>query len=248
MADKPRDPAASIWVAPRKERRRGSAPAGLSRERIVRAAVALLDAEGVAAFSMRKLAGELAVTPMSVYWYVDTKDELLELALDEALGELAIPPFEEHGDWRRHLRELAHLYRHCFQQHPWAAQLAGQFLAIGPNALLFSTSAVSAAVHSGLDGEWLGGALGLVFSYTYGFALVEAQWSLRARASGLEEDAFHRHVYGVAEQADPRFVENADLVHPMLEGGVAAARDRQFEQGLDLALAGIDATVSAGRR
>ncbi|WP_371494088.1 TetR/AcrR family transcriptional regulator [Kitasatospora sp. NBC_00374] len=249
MVDRPRDPSVSVWVAPPKARRRGSAPTGLSRDAIVRAAVALLDADGIQAFSMRKLAGELDVTPMSVYWYVDNKDELLELALDEVLGEMRIPPLnadaDADADWRHHLRTLAHEYRRCIQQHPWAAQLAGQFLALGPHAVSFTTSAVAAVARSGLAGDRLGGALGLVLQFAYGFALAESQWLLRVRVAGLTEDELHRVVYGIVEQADARLLENADLVSREVEGGVAAARDRQFEQGLDMALAGIDAAIAA---
>lgn len=54
----------------------------------------MLDAEGLAKFSMRRLAAELNVTAMSVYWYVDTKDDLLELALDAVFGELELPDAE----------------------------------------------------------------------------------------------------------------------------------------------------------
>ncbi|GAA1084503.1 TetR/AcrR family transcriptional regulator [Kitasatospora arboriphila] len=247
MADKPRDPAVSIWVAPPRERRRGSAPAGLSRERIVRTAVALLDADGVQAFSMRKLAAALDVTPMSVYWYVDNKDELLELALDEAFGDMRIPPLGDGDDWRAHLRLLAHEYRRCLHEHPWAARLAGQFLALGPNALFFSTSAIGAIRRTGLTGERLGGALGLVLQFVYGFALAESQWQERVRASGLQEDELNRVVRGVAERADARFLDNADLLPPTEDGGLRASRDSQFEAGLDIALAGIDATVAAQR-
>ncbi|MFD9129064.1 TetR/AcrR family transcriptional regulator [Kitasatospora sp. NPDC059571] len=245
MADKPRDPAVSVWVAPPKGRRRGSAPAGLSRDRIVRAAVDLLDADGVAAFSMRRLAAALDVTAMSVYWYVDTKDDLLELALDEVLGGMSLPPLGDGDDWRAHLRTMAHQYRQCFQQHPWAAELTGRYLALGPNALFFSTSAIGAITRSGLPGDQYGGALGLLFQYVYGFAQVEAQWQLRVRASGLDEDAFHAQVFGIVEQADRRFLENEELVRSHVEGGAAAARDRQFEQGLAMALAGIDAAIAA---
>jgi AcrR family transcriptional regulator len=245
MADKPRDPGVSVWLAPPKERRRGTAPAGLNRDRIVRAAVALLDADGVQAFSMRRLATALEVTAMSVYWYVDTKDDLLELALDEVLGELRIPPFGADDDWRAHLRTLAHQYRRCFQNHPWAAQLATQFLAVGPNALFFSTSAIGAMTRSGLPGDQLAGALGLLFQFTYGFAMVESQWALRVRASGMDEDDFHRRVFGIVAQVDARFLENEDLVAAHTDGGVAAARDRQFEAGLDLALAGVEAAIAA---
>ncbi|MFJ1709663.1 TetR/AcrR family transcriptional regulator [Kitasatospora sp. NPDC088346] len=249
MVDQPRDPSVSVWVAPPEGRRRGSAPAGLSRDGIVRAAVALLDADGIQAFSMRKLAAGLDVTPMSVYWYVDNKDELLELALDDALGEMRVPPLaEDDTDWRHHLRTLAHEYRRCIQQHPWAAQLSGRFLAIGPNAVLFSTSAVAAVTRSGLAGDRLAGALGLVLQFAYGFALAESQWLLRVRATGGDEDELHRVVHGIAGRADARLLENTDLVSREVEGGVAAARDRQFEHGLEMALAGIEAAVAAHPR
>ncbi|MFE2340376.1 TetR/AcrR family transcriptional regulator, partial [Streptomyces sp. NPDC059431] len=81
----------SVWLAARpavRARRRSEAPSGLDRDRITAATVRLLDAEGLARFSMRRLAAELGVTAMSLYWYVDTKHDLLELALDSALGEL----------------------------------------------------------------------------------------------------------------------------------------------------------------
>lgn len=92
-ADRAKGPArTSVWTEHRTSRgRRGSQPAGLDRGRIVDAAVRLLDAEGLAKFSMRRLAAELDVTAMSIYWYIDTKDDLLELALDAAFGTLRLP-------------------------------------------------------------------------------------------------------------------------------------------------------------
>ncbi|MFE2309823.1 TetR/AcrR family transcriptional regulator, partial [Streptomyces sp. NPDC059411] len=97
----------SVWLAARpavRARRRSEAPSGLDRDRITAATVRLLDAEGLARFSMRRLAAELGVTAMSLYWYVDTKHDLLELALDSALGELdrsAGPPGGGGGRARR---------------------------------------------------------------------------------------------------------------------------------------------------
>ncbi|MFF7632000.1 TetR/AcrR family transcriptional regulator [Kitasatospora sp. NPDC008050] len=246
MTDKPRDPTVSIWVRPPKRPKRGSAPTGLSRDRIVCATVALLDAEDAQSFSMRKLAAELDVTPMSLYWYVDTKDELLELALDHVLGETRSSALEEHEDWRHQLRAMAHAYRDCFQRHPWAAALAGQFVALGPNSLAFSTGGVQAVLGTGLPRELLSAALGLIFEYTYGFAVLEAQWTRRLRESGLSEDEFYRLVYGVAQQVDPRFVENADKVEMSPADAFGAARTHRFTQGLELALAGIEATIVGG--
>ena len=94
----------SVWLDRRtpSRTRKADQPA-LDRDRITAATVRLLDAEGPAKFSMRRLAAELDVTAMSLYWYVDTKDDLLELALDTAFAE--IPPSREDADWRDRLRD-----------------------------------------------------------------------------------------------------------------------------------------------
>src|SRR4051812_259378 len=131
----------SVWLEGkvRPSGRGGGQPSGLDRDRITGVTVRLLDAEGLARFSMRRLAAELNVTAMSVYWYVDTKDDLLELALDAALGELRLPdPDAADEDWRDQLRALATEYRGLLVRHPWLSPLAGRFLNIGPNSLAFS--------------------------------------------------------------------------------------------------------------
>jgi AcrR family transcriptional regulator len=234
----------SVWVTPPKERKRGTAPAGLSRRRIVRAAVELLDAEGEQAFSMRRLAAKLDVTPMSVYWYVDNKGDLLELALDEALGGMRIPPLPEDGDWREHLRAMAHEYRDFYRRHLWATRVAGEVLPLGPNALFFSTSALSAAERTGLPPDQYVGALGLIFQFVYGFATSEAQQLIRVRESGLTEEEYHRQAMGLAAQVDQRFVERAELIDKLgVADDLAAKRDLSFAEALEIALEGIDARI-----
>lgn len=144
---------ASVWLAARpavRARRRSEAPSGLDRDRITAATVRLLDAEGLARFSMRRLAAELGVTAMSLYWYVDTKHDLLELALDSALGELdrsAGPPGE---GWTGRLRSLARGYRGLLVDHPWVAPLTAAYPNIGPHARAFE-----AALQRLLDGTGL---------------------------------------------------------------------------------------------
>lgn len=109
----------SVWLEGKVRRGgRGGQPSGLDRERITEVTVRLLDAEGLAKFSMRRLAAELNVTAMSVYWYVDTKDDLLELALDAAFGELTLPDPDGDEDWRDQLRALAREYRTLLVRHP----------------------------------------------------------------------------------------------------------------------------------
>ncbi len=92
----------SVWLTERPPlTRKAGQPAGLDLDKIVAATVRLLDSEGLAKFSMRRLAAELGVTAMSVYWYVDTKDDLLELAMDAVAGEMTLP------DESRRRRRLA---------------------------------------------------------------------------------------------------------------------------------------------
>ncbi|CAM5237599.1 TetR/AcrR family transcriptional regulator [Streptomyces avidinii] len=141
----------SVWLAtrPAPARRRSEAPSGLDRDRITAATVRLLDADGLARFSMRRLAAGLGVTAMSLYWYVDTKQDLLELALDRALGELRLPTAVEEGavegggggaDWPGRLQTLARSYRRVLADHPWVAPLTAAYPNIGPHARAFDAA------------------------------------------------------------------------------------------------------------
>ncbi|MFF4432470.1 TetR/AcrR family transcriptional regulator [Streptomyces sp. NPDC001513] len=136
----------SVWLTARPAapaRRRTEAPSGLDRERITAATVRLLDAEGLARFSMRRLAAGLGVTAMSLYWYVDTKHDLLELALDRALGEFrlpAAPPGSGEAGWPGRLQTLARGYRRVLADHPWVAPLTAAYPNIGPHARAFDAA------------------------------------------------------------------------------------------------------------
>ncbi|MCX4779490.1 TetR/AcrR family transcriptional regulator [Streptomyces sp. NBC_01264] len=164
----------SVWLAVRQAapaRRRSEAPAGLDRERITAAAVRLLDAEGLARFSMRRLAAGLGVTAMSLYWYVDTKHDLLELALDSALGELgerqepAGPPVV---GWPGRLRSLARGYRRLLADHPWVAPLTAAYPNIGPHAQAFDAALHRVLDATGLPDATRAGARLAVFQFLHG--------------------------------------------------------------------------------
>ncbi|WP_243407235.1 TetR/AcrR family transcriptional regulator [Frankia canadensis] len=104
----------------------------LSPDLLARAAIAIADADGLAAVSMRRLASSLGVGTMTLYYHVRDKDELLNLVWDEFMGEHLLD--EIPADWRTALTEIAQRTRESYQRHPWALQVVAR-PARGPNKL-----------------------------------------------------------------------------------------------------------------
>src|SRR5687767_1355555 len=93
----------------------------LSRERVLWGAVAVADAGGIDGLTIRSLAQSLGVKPMSVYYYVANKDEILDGIVDLVFSEIELP--EVGGDWRAEMRRRAHSARRALRAHPWAIGL-----------------------------------------------------------------------------------------------------------------------------
>ncbi len=114
-----------------------SAPRGeppLSLERIVATAIELLDTGGTAGLTMRGLADRLGSGVMSLYWHVDNKEKVFDLALDAVLAYRDPAQHVEAHDWRRHIVHLLEDWRASMLRHPWAAPLLPS-RALGPNIL-----------------------------------------------------------------------------------------------------------------
>ncbi|WNG38162.1 TetR family transcriptional regulator [Archangium violaceum] len=106
----------------------------LSLERIVATAVELLDAQGVDGLTMRRLAERLGSSPMSLYWHVDNKEEVFDLALDSVLEYPGPPQIAESRDWRGAVVHMLEDWRASMLRHPWSASLLPR-RALGPNIL-----------------------------------------------------------------------------------------------------------------
>ncbi|WP_405949158.1 TetR/AcrR family transcriptional regulator [Streptomyces prunicolor] len=239
----------SVWLETKTRRsgRGGGGQPGLDRTRITEVTVRLLDAEGLAKFSMRRLAAELNVTAMSVYWYVDTKDDLLELALDAVFGELRLPDPEAEGEeWRDQLRMLATEYRALLVRHPWLSPLAGTFLNIGPNSLAFSRVVQRVIRRTGLPDHGLTGAISAVFQFVYGYGTIEGHFFARVADTGMTPDDYFRHAMTTFDGA-PTTAEVVEESKQLMaaRGGdtVAEMMNRDFTFALDLLVAGIEAMV-----
>ncbi|MEV0774488.1 TetR/AcrR family transcriptional regulator [Streptomyces sp. NPDC050433] len=232
-ADQPNEKAkqplrTSVWLEGKPAARgrrsdRSDHPNGLDRDRIIAVSVRLLDAEGPAKFSMRRLAAELGVTAMSLYWYVDTKDDLLELALDSVFTEVA--PGERGDDdpatdWRDDLRALAVSYRTLLVRHPWVSPLLGKFLNIGPHSTEFSAAVRQVVRRTGLPAHGQMGALSTVFQFVYGLGTIEGRFE---QAEELMEAGGGETVETVEEM-----------------------RERDFTFALEVLIAGIEAMRARG--
>ena len=131
-----RKPITSVWTRPR----RGPEQPSLSREQIVAEAVLLLDLEGIEALSMRKLGTRLGAGATSLYRHVASKDELIELVVDEVYGELELPEAADPADWRTSVATGAHSLRAMALRHPWVATVLGHvgLVHLGPNVMRMS--------------------------------------------------------------------------------------------------------------
>ncbi|MDJ1131789.1 TetR/AcrR family transcriptional regulator [Streptomyces iconiensis] len=248
----------SVWLdeRPGVRRRAVGQAEGLDREKITSAAVRLLDTEGLAKFSMRRLAAELGVTAMSVYWYVDRKDDLLELALDAVEGELDVPdPEAEGADWRAQLRQVAHELCGLLRRHPWTSGMLGSFLNVGPSAVRYQLATRRVLLRAGLPARQADGALSSLFSFVYGHAAVEAGWNSRCGEAGISSEDCTRALrsrFGElsGDGANDRYGVRGDHGERVGSGEQGACEEpvepvllvgqRDFEVALDCVIAGIE--------
>ncbi|WP_065377390.1 TetR/AcrR family transcriptional regulator [Ensifer adhaerens] len=122
---------ANVKRQPRQEPR---SDASLSLERIVTTAVELLDAEGVDGLTMRRLADRCGSGVMSLYWHVDTKEDVFDLALDSVLEYRGPWQTGEPQDWRTEVVHMLEDWRASMLRHPWSASLLPS-RALGANVL-----------------------------------------------------------------------------------------------------------------
>src|SRR5881227_1900432 len=144
----------------------------LSRERVLRAALSVADSGGSGSLTIRSLAQELGVKPMSVYYHVANKDEILAALVDIVFGEIAFPV--PGRDWRSELEKRAHSAREVLARHRWAIGLLESRTDPGPANLRHHDTVIATLQAAGFSAELTAHAYALVDSYVYGFALQEA--------------------------------------------------------------------------
>ncbi|MGW2044610.1 TetR/AcrR family transcriptional regulator [Streptomyces sp. NPDC001858] len=230
------NPVPSVWA---RQRREPDQPA-LSRAAIVREAITMLDADGIEALSMRKLGARLNAGATSLYRHVATKDELMELAVDEVAGEIHVPPAGA-PDWRAAVTEAAGSFRTTALRHPWLSSVLGQagLAYLGPNLMAFSERLAALFTAAGFPEP--SGAIDTVLSYVIGMSTTEAAWLTTVARSGETEADFIARLMPAAQQAAAPYDH---LAEGYAAGAAAAAdpvalRDAKFAYGLDVVLDGL---------
>jgi len=212
--------------------RRGSAP---DLPKIVEAAVALADREGLEAVSLRRVATVLRSGTASFYRVLDSRDELLDRMVDAVLGR-HLPP-EASGEWRADLAAVARNRRAMLNAHPWLGpELAGR-PAIGPNALTHHERALAAAASYADDPSTASSAVETVLGFVLGATARELAETRTQHLSGLTAEQWRSSVAPYLQQvltsgAYPhlkRMVREATDLHP----------DERFERGLACVMAGL---------
>jgi len=210
----------------------GSTRPRLSKERVLSAAVAIADRGGLPGLTIRSLAKELGAKPMSVYYYVASKDDLLDSLVDVVFDEIELPDPE--GDWRQEMRRRAVSARARLKQHPWAIGLLESRTSPGPATLRHHEVVLACLRHAGFSLELTAHAYALIDSYVYGFALQEA--SLPFEGPDTVGAVAEPIMALMATGAYPTMVEMARsyYMQPGYDFG------DEFEFGLDLILDGLE--------
>jgi len=236
-------PFSSVWT----RERRGPRDQGLSRDQIIRAAMELLDEDGLDALSMRKLGARLGAGATSLYWHVANKDELLELVMDEVYAKVSIP---EGSSWHDAATAFAYGMRDAVSQHPWSISLIGVLPALGPNAMTAADRLMAAFSSAGFDGIDVDYAVSAVVSYTLGATIPEVAWLNALDEAGTD-------VAGIQASVEP-IIEELGADYPSLReryraySGMAfdpmTARRIAFDFGLVALLDGLAARLPHGSR
>lgn len=217
----------------------------LSLAGIVRAAITVADAEGLAALSMRRIAAELESGAMSLYRYVPGKAELIELMLDEVYGEDLQELEAAEGDWRARLARFAHLQWATYHRHPWMLQIPQGRPLLGPNSMQATETSLRHLDGIGLDEHEMVGVVVTVNSFVAGLARSTIEYLQAAERTGLsDEDWWATHSEIFATALPPGRMPMMDRVG---EAGVWEGRFDVFGFGLERLLDGIEAFVDSRR-
>jgi AcrR family transcriptional regulator len=218
---------------------RGPKP-GLTVDMIVEAAIALADADGLGAVSMANVAKRLGFTTMSLYRYIISKEELLQLMWNASASGAETIVLTGRG-WRSRLRQWAVIQREMLDRHPWITQMPLAAPPMAPNSLTFVERGLEAMDGADLTDSQKMRAIGLLSSYTLSEARMAYDARRAAEASSAQQPASFEDVLRlvVDETTYPRLHRLAWSS----DAGLPADEWAEFLGGIDCILDGIHAQI-----
>ncbi|MCA1725987.1 MAG: TetR/AcrR family transcriptional regulator, partial [Thermomicrobia bacterium] len=221
-------PEESPRARPRRARVHDRPP--LSREQVIRAALAIVDREGLEAFSMRKLGAALGVDPMATYYYFPNKAAVLDGIADAVYAEVAPPP-DATAPWDVRLRAVMCGYRQVFRAHPHTLPVLSTHPPSTPLMLRQGEAAVAILHSAGFPPVEAAQAVGCLSGYVVGMTLQE----VGLQPGGVPDPTKEEIMATVARLSPDEF----PTLSAAFRVGIPNDPNAQFETGLDLFIAGL---------
>lgn len=222
----------------RKTRRGARARVPLSRERVLRAAIALADKSGIESLSMRKLGQALGVEAMSLYRHVANRHEILDGIVDLVISEIEIPVKGE--DWKTAMRRRALSAREVLSRHPWAAGLFESQRRMSPETLRYADAIIGTLRDAGFPTAIAYQAFFTLDSYIYGFILQVSSWGIDAEQMPEETERLRPQV---PQEAYPNIIA---VMEHVMSSKPSPGMSSEFEFGLGLILDGLERLRDVG--
>lgn len=214
----------------------------LTEQKIVETAIELADREGIDALSMRRIASELNSGTTSLYRYLNSKDELIELMVDAVYGKTPVPDLPK--DWRGGFELIARRFRAVLLRHPWMTQQASRRPALGPNVIARSDHALAIAAMATNDPTKAAMVVEAVTTFVVGWVSAELADQQAQRDSGMTVEQWQASVgeyvgkvvdsgqyphfnWRILEADDPDFDTRFEFSLDCLLTGLSAVLDRE---------------------
>ncbi len=200
----------------------------LSRERIVEAAIAMLDQGGKAHFSMRKLAGAMGVDPMALYHHVPNRQALMNGVVDQVIGECDLP--QPNGSWQEQVRAICHAFRDLGHRHPGVYLVYATFEEWVLNEHRLNEAMYAALRSGGFSSQAMVRAARMLLAYTENFTC----WELTDWMAPYSPEERAKLIESLSEGDFPLTTELVDEIADV-------DADAEFAYGLDVVIRGLEA-------
>jgi AcrR family transcriptional regulator len=217
---------------PRKTRKGARSRAPLSRERVLRAAIALADESGLESLSMRKLAHALGVEAMSLYRHVASRDDILDGLVDLVIGEIEIPA--KGANWKTAMRQRARSARDVLSRHLWAVALFESQRRMSPETLRYADAIIGSLRDAGFSTANAYRAFFTLDSFIYGFIVQVSSWGVKAEEVPEETARLRPQV------SPTEFPNIIAVMEHVMSSKPSPGMTAEFEFGLDLLLDGLE--------